>query len=107
MKAGKLRNRAIVERLAPTIDPYGQDSETWVSVGTYWCELLTTAATERLLGETAVAEQVQAIQFRGRIDVRPDDRLRINGKTIYLTSVMNPDNRGIALVCVGKNRQTP
>lgn len=106
MKAGKLGQRATVWRAAPTIDRNGQDDDTYEPLATYWCEELTTAGIERVLGAGTIAEATKALQFRGRLDIKPGDRLAIGNRTIELTQVINPDGKGIAIVCVGKERQT-
>lgn len=107
MRIGKLRMRATIRRPIAEDDRYGQETGADVDAGVYWCEELATAAIERLLGAQAIAEAAKALRFRGRIDLRPGDRLVIAGRSIEVAAVMNPDGRRIETVAVGKERQPP
>ncbi|MFO0960861.1 MAG: head-tail adaptor protein [Isosphaeraceae bacterium] len=109
MRAGELRFRVAIQRRQVAVDGYGQDFGDYPTIGTRWGGVLYQSALERVVGDQARAQALVGIRFRGRLglDVRPGDRLVIGGRTIEVEQVINPDNLGIEIVCVGKERQAP
>ena len=103
MKGGQLRHRVIIQQRALAQDASGALAPTWHTLGTVWAEVRSIGGVERLApqvdGMVALATHQARMRKRAAgITPTPSMRLLWDGRTFEITSVLDPDNRGIQQV---------
>lgn len=83
MKAGKLRHRVTIQRLALADEPeFGGQTESWVDVATVWAAIEPLFGHEKVAAHAVQSEATVKITIRYRTDVTTAMRL-IFGSDVY------------------------
>ena len=81
MRAGKLRNRLVIQRKTTTRDTDGGERVEWSTVTTVWGAIEPGRNREYWGSEQIQADTGVRIRVRYPLDVRPQDRITCNGKS--------------------------
>lgn len=81
MRAGKLRNRLVIQRKTTTRDTDGGERVEWSTVTTVWGAIEPGRNREYWGSEQIQAETGVRIRARYPLDVLPQDRITSNGKS--------------------------
>lgn len=103
MKAGELNRRVEVWRAVP--DPDDLNSGTFAYPGpaalVRWAKIESAAVAARVVNQQLRALASHVVTFRGRADIRPNDRLRLpSGAMLNILAIANPDGLGVELAVV-------
>jgi len=100
VKAGQIRARVQIQQRALGQDTAGALKPVWTTLGTVWAEMRSIGGVERLapqLDQTVAMATHQARMRKGAggIVVKPSMSIVWDGRRFQITSVLDPDNRGI------------
>lgn len=101
---GELRHRITLESPAETPDEGGGRAIAWQTAATVWARIESAAGKELARAGEIEPQTLYRITIRHRSGVSAAMRAQWNGKTIGITSVYDPDGRGVALVLEGLSR---
>lgn len=93
--AGKLIHKIIVERETETPDMRGGAVITWTQIANPWAFVEPVSAGEAFSQQRLNATITHKIHTRHRTDLRTSDRIKFNGETMQIRSIVNQDNRNI------------
>jgi len=104
MRAGRLRDTAIVQRRGSTVDANGQPDTTWTVLDTVRCAVEPLNGSEYFTasGEGSSVSTRVRIRYNATIaTLSPADRLVIGSTNYDIISVINPQNRSreFVLMC--------
>lgn len=88
MRAGRRRNRIIIERYGKTQDVYGAETLTWATLKTVWAHINPTGGKERTQGGALDADVTHIINIR-HTDITPADRLNDKGRIYNIVRVLD------------------
>jgi len=97
MRAGRLRDTAIIQRRGSTVDANGIPSSVWAVLDTVRCAVEPLNGSEYFTasGEGSLVSTRVRIRYSALIaDLSPADRLVINSVNYDVVSVINVQNRG-------------
>lgn len=98
--AGELRNRGTLQEPNPTQDSAGQEVPDWTDVRTTYMKVEAVSGAEGQRGNQVEAVGAFVVWMRYRSDVSTEWRIVLHdGKTLQITSVIDPDNRKTWLMC--------
>lgn len=100
MRAGQLRARVTIQQRALGQDTSGALVPAWSNLGTVSADVRSIGGFERLAPQldATVATATHTMRLRkraGGITPRPSMRILWDGRVFEITSVLDPDNRGI------------
>jgi SPP1 family predicted phage head-tail adaptor len=100
MKAGAMRARVTIQQRTLAQDAAGAHKPAWDDLGTVWADVRSIGGFERLapqVDQTVATATHTARMRKGAqgIVLRPSMRLLWDGRVFEITSVLDPDNRGI------------
>lgn len=100
LRAGRLKHTVTLQRQIAATDSWGAPSETWQNVSTtVFAEVIASPGAESTqLGQT-IATNSYTVTIRYRSGVTPQHRFQWRGKTLNITSVIDPDGNQEMLVC--------
>lgn len=95
MRAGRLRNRVVIQCKTVVKDAYGAETITWATVGTYW------GAVEPLRGREFMEQKADGaelstrivIRYQGSTAIKPEYRATWNGHLYDIQSIVEVDSR--------------
>jgi SPP1 family predicted phage head-tail adaptor len=105
MHSGKLRFIATLQDVAPIPNAYGEGIPSWAPVGTFHCDVKDLSGQELFHAQQTVAYSSAQVNMRYRYGVLPRMRIVVNGRTLQILSVSNPDGRHRELVLLCKEAQ--
>ncbi|MEB4590493.1 phage head closure protein [Candidatus Thiothrix sp. Deng01] len=100
MRAGRLRHRVTICRLAESRDAVGGVTETWQALKTVWASVEPVTAREYVEHVQVHSDITTSVLMRVQPDVtvRQADRLQFRGKWIEIVAPpIDRDKRGIHL----------
>lgn len=106
MRIGLLRSRVTLQKRVPSTDGEGSSSDGWVTVGTIWAAVQSTAGVEVLEAAQPEARITHEVTIRYRSDLAPplghQARLLLGNRTLDISTAMDPDERRreMDLLCV-------
>ena len=101
MRAGELDQRVTLERFGEYKDASGAWTEGWETVGTFWAAVLPLTGKEIIAGDAVAAITDVRVIMRYQPGVTAADRLKHDGKTFNVVTVINrrSANRELELLC--------
>ena len=75
MRAGRLDRRIELQTKTVMLDSWGDETETWATLGLVWAGLVGQAAAEAMIGAERVAAHTDIFEIRWRADLGPLNRL--------------------------------
>ena len=94
MRAGRLRNNAVIQQNAPTQDAIGAEVKSWSThTASWWCELAQVNGGEAFRGRTVHASADSVAVGRYVTGVTPRMRLTLGARTFEVLAVNNVENR--------------
>lgn len=93
MRAGRMRQRIMIQRATETTDSYGQTMLTWAPHKAMWSMLEFDAASEQREGERQQGVRSGTATMRYLEDVTAKDRFVFDGRTFEIIGVINVDRR--------------
>ncbi|MBC7193869.1 phage head closure protein [Marinobacter sp.] len=103
MRAGELRHRILIQRLASGQDEYGQPLNAWQDVATVWAKIEDLSGREYFQAQQVPTAQVSTrITIRWRPDIEPTMRVVHGARVLDIKAVLDPDGRRreIQLMCL-------
>lgn len=100
--AGELRHRVGLVRITKAQDDWGGPTEAEVVYATTWANVTPVNGNERLANGIVNPIVTHVVDMRKRSDILPDDRIRHNGRTFEIDSIVDVDERrrNIRAMCV-------
>lgn len=101
MRAGQLNQRVTLERFTETEDAYGATVTDWATAGTFWAAVLPLTGKEIIAADAVTAITDVRVIMRYQPGVTAADRLKHDGKTFNVVTVINrrSANRELELLC--------
>lgn len=82
MRSGNLRDRLTVERQSQVADEYGNTSQGWSAIGTFWADIRVTPGKERVASGALEATATATVRLRVSTDAKgitAADRMTFRG----------------------------
>lgn len=102
MDIGNLRHRVKIESYTPARDSYGAEIENWISVATVWASVEPISGKEYFASKQINAEVTTTITMRYHVGISPAMRVIFKERIFEILSVINLEERNIALVLMCK-----
>ena len=101
MRAGELDQRVTLERFGEYKDASGAWTEGWETVGAFWAAVLPLTGKEIIAADAVTAITDVRVIMRYQPGVTAADRLKHDGKTFNVVTVINrrSANRELELLC--------
>lgn len=101
MRAGRLRNRLVIERATMVQQSNGELTPSWATLATVWGEVKDLRGTELIDGQQAEATMSTKITMRYRTGIDARDRVTWNGHVYEVVAVAADVNalRELELMC--------
>ena len=94
MRAGRLRNRVIIQSKSVTRNDYGEEVETWPEFDTLWGAVEPLRGDEFLEGRREGAELTTRIVIRYRDGITPEMRVSWDGHVYDIRAIIHVEERG-------------
>lgn len=104
MKIGKLRHRVTLQECIASRDSFGAEVLTWVDIATVWASVSPISGKEYFAAHQINAEVTTKITMRHRPDILPNMRAAFQNCLFDIVSVINPEEKNIALILMCKER---
>lgn len=104
MKIGKLRHRITLQECIASRDSFGAEVLTWVDIATVWASVSPISGKEYFAAHQINAEVTTKITMRYRPGTTPNMRAVFQNRLFYIVSVINPEEKNIALILMCKER---
>ncbi len=88
MRAGRRKNRVIIERYSSAQDSFGAEVPTWSTLKSVWAFIQPIAGSEGTQGGKIDAKVTHKINIRFT-DITPADRINDKGRIYNITRVLN------------------
>ena len=100
LEAGRLNRRINVTRPQDMPDGHGGFITTWQPVATIWAEVISQNGREAVLSQAlqGVSSYRITVRYRPDLAISPKYQIDLDGKTLNVRSVADPDGRRVALV---------
>ena len=98
MRAGKLRERVIIQETTQTQDGAGGVVDSWALVDTVWAEVDYEKGREFFTSAQIVAEESMAIVIRKRSDIVPKMRVVYRSKNFDIHAVLPDETKKAKIV---------
>ena len=102
MKAGHLKQRVTVQKMAVTRDSTGEELETWTTVATRWAQIEPLKSKENYQRNIETTTQLYTVTMRYQAGlVTTDRRLVFGSQYLDIESVVNVDQADVTyeLLC--------
>ncbi len=97
MRAGKLRQRVILQRRAETTDAQGGIEESWTTLGYRWASVEPLKGTELFTAQQVKPQMTHRVRLRWDSEplLSSKDRLQMrdSGRILNIGSMLNVDER--------------
>lgn len=100
MRTGQLRHRILIRENTPSVDAYGERSESWGDVEEVWARVEPISGSEFLRADRTTANVTHRITMRYRDDLGTGDtemspryQLTYDGRTFEPVRVIDMDER--------------
>lgn len=94
MRAGKLRDKLMIQALTTGVDSYGGVTETWTDHASVWGEVEYLTGSERWRAQAVNAEAQGRVRIRYRPGIEPTMRIKHGDVYLSIISVLPADNKG-------------
>ena len=88
--AGQLRHRVTLQSKTEARNDYGEPEHTWSDEATLYAKVDPLSADERTDAQQVGSQRTHKVTIRYRPGVTSEKRLRFDGRTLNITSVINP-----------------
>ncbi len=102
MQIGKLRHRIILEDKQITRDSFGAEVFEWVQVSEVWADISPLSGKEFVAFKQINAEISVRVTMRYQPGIDTEMRVLFKDKIFEILSIINPDEKNIALVLMCK-----
>lgn len=102
MEIGKLKHRVILEAYTTTRDSFGAEIKDWIEVGTVWANIEPVSGKEYFSSKQINAEVTTKITIRHLAEINPKMRVLFKNRIFEVISVINPEEKNIALIFMCK-----
>ena len=89
MRAGKLRNRIVIQQVTESNSDSGAVQESWATFATVWADIEPTKGREYFQSAQYVEELTLVIGIRYYPNIVPKMRVQWQGRTFDIKSVIN------------------
>lgn len=90
MRAGNLRNKAIVQSIGSTTNAFGEiEQGDYQTFKTVWCSITPLRAKENFVGALDVSKATHKIKIRYTDGINASQRLSWRGRVFNFISVIN------------------
>ena len=93
MNIGPKRHRVEIQARAVSRDEYGGIAATWETVATVWGEVIELSGRELWQAAQVRPDLTSRVTIRYYEGLTPKHRLIVDGRTLNIESVINPDGR--------------
>lgn len=97
MRAGLLRHKFTVRTMTEEQDAAGELVQTWADGNTIWGSITPLSGGESLSNEQITAEVTHKVWVRYDSTVTPGTRLLFGSRVFEINSVLNKDERNVAM----------
>lgn len=110
LRAGQLNKRVTLEALTRTSDGGGGYTEAWGELGgpgrgKVWARVNALSGSEGYRAQQVQASLSHEVEIRYRPDVTARARVSYGGRYLYVTAVLNPEERNERLRLLCEERQ--
>lgn len=105
MRAGMLNRIVTLQRATAVDNGQGGQDQIWSTVATFRAHAVPVGGSEGLVAGTLQSQQGWRLTIRRRA-VSTQDRILMNGQTLAIVSVADPDGRNERLVLMCEFRPT-
>ena len=104
-QAGKLRHRIQIQsKDGTTYGTRGEQTDSWVTDATVWCEIRTLSGKEREIAQQIVPQATDQVTIRYLAGVTTEKRVVFGTRNLNIGHIDNIDQRDIDLVILcGEN----
>lgn len=95
IRAGGLRQRITIQSPTVSRDAAGGFAESWSAGVEHWAYVEPVRGQEQFSDDAMGARQQWRIIVRAEVEPAVTDRIVYDGKTLGITSVLDPDQRGV------------
>lgn len=94
MRAGTLRHKVTIQKTgSQTLDSSRQPVDLWVKVADVWAAVEPLSGRELVIAQQQQPDVTHRVRMRARDDVTAKMRVRHGGRTLYIESATNVDER--------------
>lgn len=93
IRAGRLRTKVEVQERTLAVNTYGEDTETWTTVGYRWAGIRPLSTRELFAAQQTEAMATHEITMRYWDEITHEHRLMDGDKTYTIASVIDFRNR--------------
>jgi SPP1 family predicted phage head-tail adaptor len=93
IRAGELNCRVALKTATETQDDYGDVVSGWATIATVWGEVVDLSGREYFAAQQVNAEVTTRMRIRYLAGVTPKMRGVVNGRTLEILSVLEPEGR--------------
>ena len=97
MRAGKLRNKIIIESKVDTVNSVGDAIPAWSTFATVWAEIVTQSGREFQNAQQIHSTLNLMLKIRYIDGVLPQMRINNGGRYYNILSSVDPDGRRVML----------
>ena len=90
---GRLNKRAALQSATNATDAQGGHAKTWATYATVWAYVTPVSGRETLAAAQVTASYATAVVIWYRADVSVQDRIVVEGRTLQIESLQDPDGR--------------
>ncbi len=103
MRAGKLRNKVVIQEPKEIVNSTGEVTQSWQDVDRVWCSVEPLRGAEFFAAAQTQGQADYKIIMRHRADLTPKMRLLFNNQPLDIEAVINVEsrNRMIEIMCRG------
>lgn len=91
MRAGRIRQRIMIQRATETTDDYGQKTKTWIPHKAMWAMLEFDGGSEQREAMRTQGVRSGTATMRYLSDVTEKDRFTFGSRTFQIVGVVNVD----------------
>lgn len=102
MEAGRLRHPVTLEAPTRAANTFGEPVAAWSPVAEAWASVEPLSGRELWQAQQVQSQVSHRVRLRGPSDVAPDWRLRLEGRTFQVLTVLRREERTfeVELLCV-------
>ncbi len=100
MRAGRLRNRIIIQErsTAVTRGSYGEETQGWTTHKQCWAEISPPRSREFFATGQTQAEVTTQVRIRYLPNIVPNMRVKFGTRYLNINNIINPDERNKELI---------
>lgn len=94
MRAGQRDKKITVQRATITRGDFGEEIETWASLGDHWVNIKSVSGGEPIRGGKVDSQTSHIVTFR-KTDLTTKDRILHGTRVFNISRILNDEQRGI------------